>query len=122
SVHDVTHVLAPIVFGHGSSTYHLGGPRRLSRFEFAVELARRVGAPPGRVVAAPRAATRWASRPPNSCLRSSDFATALGWTSFRPLDPAEGIARFVAEAAAQRRAATRAGWGGSGHDRSVGPT
>ncbi|MFJ4694329.1 SDR family oxidoreductase [Streptomyces sp. NPDC088766] len=50
---------------------HLGGPDRVSRAEWASVVAETLGAPPQLVVPTPRAGTRYASRPRNTCLSSS---------------------------------------------------
>ncbi|KUO05206.1 SDR family oxidoreductase [Streptomyces caeruleatus] len=50
---------------------HLGGPDRVSRAAWASVVAETLGAPPHLVVPTPRAGTRYASRPENTCLSSS---------------------------------------------------
>ena len=105
-IDDVTAVLAAAVLRGVSAAalFHLAGSRRLSRFEFALEVARRVGAASGPVVPAPRSETRWASRPASSCLISSDLSPLFGGTPFRLTDLRDGIARFVAESGIQAAA------------------
>jgi dTDP-4-dehydrorhamnose reductase len=53
---------------------HLGGPERISRAAWATIIADRLDVAPDLVVAAPKSAGRYASRPTNSCLASTLIA------------------------------------------------
>ncbi|MFE7275813.1 SDR family oxidoreductase [Streptomyces sp. NPDC057623] len=72
-VDDVAEVTAAVLCTEAPvpPVLHLGGPDRVSRAAWASVVAEEVGAPPQLVVPTPRAGTRYASRPENTCLRSS---------------------------------------------------
>ncbi|MET9831411.1 sugar nucleotide-binding protein [Streptomyces sp. NPDC006385] len=72
-VDDVAEVTAGILGAEGPvpRVLHLGGPDRVSRAAWASVVAEALGAPPQLVVPTPRAGTRYASRPANTCLTSS---------------------------------------------------
>ncbi|WP_119580090.1 SDR family oxidoreductase [Streptomyces europaeiscabiei] len=50
---------------------HLGGPQRISRADWAETIADGLGVPRSLVTRVPKAASRYASRPANSCLTST---------------------------------------------------
>ncbi|WFE41135.1 sugar nucleotide-binding protein [Micromonospora sp. WMMD998] len=68
---DVALVACALVRDPVGGLVHLGGPDRISRADWASLIARELGADPGLVVPVPRARTRYASRPRNSCLTST---------------------------------------------------
>jgi len=77
---DAVKILAAVI-GYGvTGLVHLGGATRISRFGFACMVAEVMSLPESLVEAVPGAATRWASRPRNSCLRSTDFGKRFGWS------------------------------------------
>ncbi|MDI5962185.1 SDR family oxidoreductase [Streptantibioticus silvisoli] len=69
-----------------TGTVHLGGPRRVSRVDWARHIARLTGADPGLVVPAPRDSTLYACRPRNACLHSERAARLPELRGLRPLD------------------------------------
>ncbi|MFG1914410.1 SDR family oxidoreductase [Micromonospora sp. NPDC048898] len=69
-VDDVARVTAAVACAPAPELLHLGGPDRLSRAEWAGTIARRLGVPDDLVTPVPRATSRYASRPENSCLTS----------------------------------------------------
>jgi len=73
---------------------HVGGPERISRLDFARLLERLSGSAGEHFIAAPRAETCWASRSPNSCLRSTR-ANQLRGLPLVPIDPAAGLAKLL---------------------------
>lgn len=72
-VEDVAEVTAAVLNAGAPlpPVLHLGGPDRVSRAAWASIVAEALGAPPHLVVPTPRAGTRYASRPRNTCLTSS---------------------------------------------------
>lgn len=79
-VDDVAAVTVPLLRSGGQvpELLHLGGPERVSRAEWAREIARAVGAPESLVRPVPRASGRYASRPENTCLTSTRLASVPG--------------------------------------------
>ncbi|MEV2216108.1 sugar nucleotide-binding protein [Streptomyces sp. NPDC050997] len=69
---------------------HLGGPDRISRADWAAVIAEQVGAPPGLVVAEPRAGGRYAGRPASTCLSSALLATHRATAGLAPRPVREG--------------------------------
>ncbi|MFY1616275.1 SDR family oxidoreductase [Micromonospora sp. WMMD736] len=69
-VDDVARVTAAVASAPAPELLHLGGPERISRAEWATSIARRLGVPDDLVTPVPRADSRYASRPENSCLTS----------------------------------------------------
>ncbi|MFF9818678.1 SDR family oxidoreductase [Streptomyces sp. NPDC014006] len=74
---DVVEVTAALLHaGHPlPPVLHLGGPDRVTRAEWAGVVARALGVPADLVTPVPRARTRYASRPVNTCLGSELLAT-----------------------------------------------
>lgn len=92
-VEDVAEVVAALLPSAAPlpPVLHLGGPDRVSRAEWAAVIARSLRLPADLVVPVPRARSRYASRPRNTCLSSALLAT---------LPATRGIAiRGVAEGA-----------------------
>jgi dTDP-4-dehydrorhamnose reductase len=63
---------------------HLGGPDRISRADWAAEIAAGLGLPRERVVAEPRARGRYAHRPASTCLSSELLALHPATATLRP--------------------------------------
>lgn len=87
---DVVRILNAVVREEVAGLIHLGGPARISRAEFARMVAKTLKVPESLVKEVPGASTVWASRPRNSCLRSTDFARRFGW-SYTPTSLVEGL-------------------------------
>ncbi|GAB2331247.1 SDR family oxidoreductase [Streptomyces variabilis] len=75
---------------------HLGGPDRLSRADWAADIAAGLGLPPERVVAESRAHGRYANRPASTCLSSEVFATHPATASLRPRPVGEATRLLLA--------------------------
>ena len=69
-VHDVAAWTAALLDSAHTGVLHLGGPRRLSRVEWARHIAAVRGADPDLVVPVPRDRSAYACRPRNACLHS----------------------------------------------------
>jgi dTDP-4-dehydrorhamnose reductase len=67
---DVATVTAAVTLAPAPALLHLGGPDRLTRADWATIIARRLGVPGDLVTPVPRSRSRYASRPPNTCLNS----------------------------------------------------
>ncbi|MFF8593879.1 sugar nucleotide-binding protein [Streptomyces sp. NPDC015220] len=96
---DVAEVTAALLDADGPlpPVLHLGGPDRVTRAEWAAEIARILGAPAELVVPVPRARTRYASRPVNACLAGEILPTLPATRSIAVRGVREG-ARLVAPA------------------------
>ncbi|MDN3359416.1 sugar nucleotide-binding protein [Actinomadura sp. DC4] len=70
---------------------HVAGPEHLNRVAFARTACEVTGGDPDLVREVPRAATIWASRPPNSSLAPSDLGGVAGLAAYRPRTPREGL-------------------------------
>jgi dTDP-4-dehydrorhamnose reductase len=100
-VDDAAAVTAAVVRGPTPRLLHLGGPDRISRARWAAMLAEELGAPAELVVPAPRAETRYACRPVNSCLSSSLLAGTLMGTGLRIRGVREGTRELLSRPATQ---------------------
>jgi dTDP-4-dehydrorhamnose reductase len=69
-VDDVAEWTAALLDSAHTGVLHLGGPRRISRVEWARHIAGACGADPDLVVAVPKHLTSYACRPRNACLHS----------------------------------------------------
>lgn len=69
-VDDVALVVTTLLSGEAPSLLHLGGPDRVSRFDWALRIADALGRPRSLVTAVPRLRSRYACRPVNACLTS----------------------------------------------------
>ncbi|GAB3079085.1 SDR family oxidoreductase [Micromonospora schwarzwaldensis] len=67
---DVARVAEVVLSGGPHRLLHLGGPDRVSRSDWARQIAASLGTATDQVVAVPSAGTRYACRPTNSCLTS----------------------------------------------------
>ena len=96
-IEDVVYVLAVLASNSlRPPLLHLGGPTRMSRYDFARLVQRLSGLGTDRVVGLPKARTRWASRPHNSCLCSTLITNARGLEDFRPMPPEAGLRLMLA--------------------------
>ncbi|MER0443983.1 sugar nucleotide-binding protein [Streptomyces sp. Edi4] len=86
---DTDHPLPPVL--------HLGGPDRLTRAEWATDIARALRLPTDLVTPVPKARTRYASRPANACL-TSELLGALPATAAIGLRGTRAGARLLAPA------------------------
>jgi dTDP-4-dehydrorhamnose reductase len=96
---DVVRVVAAILPGGVPNLLHLGGPDRISRYDWARRIAARLGHPSTMVTAVPRELTRYASRPVNSCLSSRH----LGHLDATRDIPVRGVDAGLAALLADRR-------------------
>ncbi|MEU3855365.1 sugar nucleotide-binding protein [Streptomyces sp. NPDC029554] len=69
-VEDVAAWTTALMSSGRTGTLHLGGPRRISRVDWARHIAQQLGADPALIVPAPRIGTAYACRPRNACLHS----------------------------------------------------
>lgn len=83
-VSDVAEAIVRLIRTKPVGTLHLGGPDRVDRATWAREIAERFSLPPNNVVAVASSETRYADRPPNSCLRSTRAASVAGLEGFAP--------------------------------------
>jgi len=90
-IDDVVEVTTALTKAHAAPRLlHLGGPDRISRADWAAVIAEQVGAPPGLVVAEPRANGRYAGRPASTCLSSGLLATHRATADLAPRPVREG--------------------------------
>ncbi|TDC68103.1 SDR family oxidoreductase [Streptomyces hainanensis] len=93
---DVAAWTAALLTTEHTGVLHLGGPRRLSRLDWARHLARAQGADPALARAAPRDDTAYACRPRNACLHSERAATVPELRGLEPVDVLEASTRLIA--------------------------
>ncbi len=74
---------------------HLGGPERLSRYEWAGRIAKGLGLDDGLVRPAGKARTPYACRPDNACLHSEEAAGLPELAGLMPVDVDEGTRRLA---------------------------
>ncbi len=79
---------------------HLGGPERLSRYEWAARIAKGLGLDTGLVRAVDKAGTPYACRPNNACLHSEEAAGLPELAGLMPVDVDEGTRRLAGTALA----------------------
>lgn len=91
-VDDVARVTAAVLRGGAPTLLHLAGPDRISRADWARLIARQIGADEELVRAVPRAGSRYASRPANSCLISERMARHASTAGLAIRGVAEGAA------------------------------
>lgn len=101
-VDDAAAVTAAVTRGPAPRLLHLGGPDRISRAGWAEMLAEALGAPADLVVPAPRARTRYASRPVNSCLSSRLLAATPATAGIRVRGVREGIRALLSQPATRQ--------------------
>jgi dTDP-4-dehydrorhamnose reductase len=82
-------VAAAVLRPNAPRLIHLGGPERLSRYRFALEAARALGAPVDLVLPVRREGTARALRPKHSCLETSWIPPELHRRGL--ITPAEGL-------------------------------
>lgn len=85
-VHDVAAWTAALLDSAHTGVLHLGGPRRLSRVEWARHIAGACGADPDLVVPVPRDRSAYACRPRNACLHSERADGIRELTGLEPVD------------------------------------
>jgi dTDP-4-dehydrorhamnose reductase len=112
-VEDVARVVAAVAVAPETAPAlaHVAGPEHLNRVTFARIACEVAGGDPDLVREVPRAATIWASRPPNSSLAPSGLDGVPGLGDYRPRTPREGLAGMWRTARPDRpaRTAERAG-------------
>jgi dTDP-4-dehydrorhamnose reductase/N-acetylglucosamine kinase-like BadF-type ATPase len=110
-VDDVARVVAAVAVAPETAPAlaHVAGPEHLSRVAFARIACEVTGGDPGLVREVPRAATIWASRPPNSSLAPSGLGGVPGLDGYRPRTPREGLAGMGRNHARPARTAERGG-------------
>jgi 5-epi-valiolone dehydratase len=99
-VDDVAAWTAALLTAGRTGVLHLGGPDRLSRYEWAGRIARALGLDDGPIRPVEKAGTAYACRPRNACLRSERAADLLELVGLRPIDVDEGARRLAADALA----------------------
>ncbi|WP_354637473.1 SDR family oxidoreductase [Kitasatospora camelliae] len=96
-VDDVADWAAALLGGPHTGVVHLGGPRRLSRVEWARHIARCCGADPDLVRPAPQGDTAYACRPRNACLHSERSALLPELAGLEPADVLEASEKLISE-------------------------
>ncbi len=102
-VDDVAEVTRAVLRGPAPELLHLGGPDRISRADWARLIAEETGGDPRLVRAVRRAASRYASRPENTCLTSTLLPHLAATAAVRPRgvrEAARGLIRLAGQAAA----------------------
>ncbi|MFH9753875.1 SDR family oxidoreductase [Streptomyces griseus] len=101
-VDDVAAVTRAVVTAPAPELLHLGGPERLSRARWAGLVAERLGVPAERVSPVPKASSRYASRPENTCLSSALLASAPATRGIRVRGAREGVRVLLPETGSGR--------------------
>jgi 5-epi-valiolone dehydratase len=94
-VDDVAAWTAALLAADHTGVLHLGGPRRLSRLDWARHLATGCGADPGLIQPVPRNATAYACRPRNACLHSERAAAFPELAGLDPVDVLSASTRLI---------------------------
>jgi 5-epi-valiolone dehydratase len=101
-VDDVAAWSAALLHAGRTGLLHLGGPERLSRYEWAGRIAEELGLDDGPVRPVGKAGTAYACRPVNACLRSERAAGLPELAGLRPVNVDEGARRLAEMALAPR--------------------
>ena len=95
-VDDVAAWAAALLHSEHTGVVHLGGPRRLTRVEWARHIATGYGVDPDLVSAAPQSSTAYACRPRNACLHSERAAGIAELKGLEPVDVFEASSKLIA--------------------------
>lgn len=98
---DAARVIVALLPAATPPLLHLGGPDRISRFEWARRIADALGYPRGRVVGVPRRYGRYACRPANACLTSTVLPTLTPTRDIEIRGVNAGIAALLREPASK---------------------
>lgn len=106
AVDDVAAWSAALLPAGRSGVLHLGGPQRLSRYEWAHRIAAELGADQGLVRPVAKAESAYACRPDNACLHSEIAGGLPELHGMRPMGVEEGTRLTAARSAAADHAGT----------------
>jgi dTDP-4-dehydrorhamnose reductase len=99
-VDDVAAWSAALLAAGRTGVLHLGGPERLSRYEWAGRIAKELGLDDGLVRPVGKAGTPYACRPVNACLYSERAHELPELAGLAPVDVGEGSRRLAGVALA----------------------
>ncbi|GLY88729.1 NAD(P)-dependent oxidoreductase [Actinoallomurus iriomotensis] len=100
-VDDVAAWSAALLHAGRTGVLHLGGPERLSRYEWAGRIAKGLGLDDRPIRPTAKAGTPYACRPDNACLHSERAADLPELAGLRPADVDEGTRRLASVALAE---------------------
>ncbi|MEV4497263.1 sugar nucleotide-binding protein [Micromonospora arborensis] len=96
-VHDVARWVGVLLRSRRTGVAHLGGPERVSRFDWACRIARGLGLDHSLVRPTTKVDSAYACRPTNGCLRNE---RAAAWPELTALDPLADISAGIHRLAA----------------------
>ncbi len=95
-VDDVAAWASALLASEHSGIVHLGGPRRLTRLDWARHIARSYGVDPALVRPAARQSTGYACRPRSACLHSERAGSLPELAALAPVDVLDATAELIA--------------------------